>query len=135
MCKKKARSSVCPSKLLSFVSTHSFVCLYKHTGLVVRVSGEIIGFFGGNGVAFHISGMTHPAVSIPRERGGNLEKKILESSQRSRRRGWRLDCKAIGESLIRVDALAWPLAVEKVGEFDDMRNRNGTADEDNFIDI
>ena len=38
-------------------STLSFAYLYKHSGLVFRVSGENFGIFGGNGgVMLHKSG-------------------------------------------------------------------------------
>ena len=96
-----------PSKLLSLTRARSplYTCI-STPGWLSEYIEKILFFFVGIVVLRLMRAvMTPPAVSIPRERGGNLEKKILESSQRSRRRGWRLDCKAIGESLIRVDAL------------------------------
>ena len=47
-----------------------------------------------------------------------------------------MDCSTIGDDLIRVDALVEHLAVEEFGdEFDDAKNKTGTTDRDNFMDI
>ena len=68
--------------------TLSFVYLYKHTGLVVRVSGEIFGSFGGNGgVTLNKSSQDNSSTFDTVEKRGNV-KKNLTLLHRSRRRGW-----------------------------------------------
>ena len=47
-----------------------------------------------------------------------------------------LDGSAVGNSLIRIDALVWFLAVKEVGdEFDDTGDTGGTADQNDFVDV
>ena len=86
--------------------TLSFVYLYKHTGLVVRVSGEIFGSFGGNG------GVTLKSSQDNSSTFDTVEKRATS------RRTWLF---FIGHALVGL------LTIKEVeDEFDDMRNTRGT---------
>ena len=81
--------------------------------------------------------MTPPAVSIPVERGGNVEdEKVLSLLRGVTGKDGSLDSSTIGNSLIRVDVLVRFLVVKEVGnEFDDKRDTSGTTDQDDFMDV
>jgi hypothetical protein len=96
--------------------------------LVVRVSGEDFGLFGGNG-----SVMLDESGHDTEGKKGNVEEKILSLLRGITEKDGSLDGSTIGNGLNRVDALFGLLAIEEVGnKFD---NTSGTTDQDDFMDV
>ena len=118
------------------MSTLSSIHLNKCTGLVVRVSGEDFGLFGGNGV-----GGDDTSSSLDTEaKRRNVEEKALSFLRVVTREDGGLDGRTIGYSLIRADTLVELLNkllnAENVGnKFDDTGNTSRSTDEDDFMDI
>ncbi len=80
--------------------------------------------------------MTPPAVSIPVERGSDVEEKVLGLLRGVTRKDGGLDGSAVRNSLIWVDGLVGLLAVEEVGdELDDLWDTSGTTDKDDLVDV
>jgi hypothetical protein len=98
-------------------STLSFVYLNEHTGLIIRVGREDLGFLGWNGsVTLDESGHdTSSGLDTKGKRGNVEEKKVLSLLKGITGEDSSLHCSTIGNSLIRVDALVGLLAVEEVG--------------------
>ena len=141
-CRRDAYSSNLPSKL-SLVRARSFVYLYKHIGLVVRVSEGNFGFIMGMVLLWLITAAGHdPSSSLNSDiegKRGKVEKTIL------RRKSWVFSevppermaafTITINDSLISVgiDAFVGLLTEEKVGnKFDDKRIRVEPQTKTNF---
>ena len=118
-------------------STFSFVHLNKYTGLIVRISGENFGFFGGNvGVTLDESGHDSSGRLDTEGKRGSVGTEEILSLLRGVEEAGGLGSGTIGNSLIRVDAFVELLAVEEVGnKLDDTGNTSGTTNQNYFMDV
>ena len=87
--------------------------MYKHTRLVVRVSGEIFGFFSGNGGAtLDKSDQDNSSNFDSVEKRGNVKKNLTPLIGLAGEDG-RLDCSTISDSLIGLVLLSGSLPLKK----------------------
>ena len=92
----------------------SYSCI-KHTGLVVRISGD---FFVGTVLYLIRAVMTPPAVSIPRVRGAKSRRRSWVYSKVSPR-GWQPILQHNRRQPHRVDTLVGLLAIEEVWRYEE----------------
>ena len=106
--------------------------------LIVRVSGEDFGFFGGNGGVTLVEGDDNTSSRLDTEgKRRNVEKeKVVSLIGGVAEEDGSLDGRTMGNSFIRADALVGLLAIEEVGnKFDDMGNMSEATDQDDFMDL
>jgi hypothetical protein len=76
-------------------------------------------------------------IDVPEGQGRNVEEEeVLSFFRGIAGQDGSLDGGAVGNSLVRVDALVGLLAVEEIGdELDDAGNTGGSPDQDDFVDV
>ena len=76
-------------------------------------------------------------INVPKRQGGNVkEEEVLSLFRGIAGQDGSLDGGAVGNSLIRVDALVGLLAVEEIGdELDNAGNTGGSTNQDDLVDV
>nr|P41755.1 RecName: Full=NAD-specific glutamate dehydrogenase; Short=NAD-GDH [Achlya klebsiana]AAA17563.1 NAD-specific glutamate dehydrogenase [Achlya klebsiana] len=119
--------------------TLTFKHLNQHTRLVVSVGGESLRLLGWHSSVTLDEGShdTTSSFQTKRERSDIKKQQVLELFRRVvTAQNGSLDCGTESNSFIRVDRLAWFLAVEEVRkQLLDLWDTGGTTDKDDFMDL
>merc|ERR1719422_2267268 len=116
----------------------ALVHLDQHSRLVVRVGGEGLGLFGGDGGVPLDQRGHHPASRLDTkgERADVKEQKILHLLRLVSTQDGCLDGSSVGHGLVRVDRLVQVLSAEEVlQQFLHLGNSRGSSNKNDLVDV